>query len=152
MLVPRETLILALDGARMQLLRNCGAGDQPTLEVMVDEVCPSPPSRDLVTDRPGRGFESVGARRHAYSEGDAHQQREQNFARNAVKALQSAATNGAGIILVAPPRTLGELRRLLDTPLKERVLAEIGKDIAHFRPSEISTFLQEYWPKPQGMA
>lgn len=148
MLIPQGTWILAIDGARMQLLRNCGAGAAPTLEVVEEEACPSPPNRELLSDAPGRGHESAGGQRHAYAETDVHQQREQRFAADAMKRLEHSATNGAGVVLIAPPRTLGNLRKQANGQLKGRILAEIPKDIAHSRPAEIATFLQEYWPKP----
>lgn len=146
MLIPQGTLILVTDGARMQLLRNCGAGADPKLEVVREKTRDTPPNRDLMSDAPGRGFASVGAQRHAYAEVDAHHQREQEFARGAVETLASAATDAAAIVLIAPPRALGELRKCMSARLRGEMLAEIGKDLAHARPDEIAAYLRDYWP------
>lgn len=47
------------------------------------------------------------------------------------------------LILVAPPRTLGDLRALLPKHAMERIAGELGKDLVHLSKTELATHLAD---------
>jgi len=143
-LIPHGALILVIDGSRMQLLRNHGKDHAPKLEIVADKVQTDPPTRALVSDGPGRSFESAGSTRHAYAAVDHHQQREDRFGKRALALLQSGNSKDAPIILIAPPHMLGELRSARDSQTERRTIAEIDKDLTHLQAQEIAAFLHAY--------
>lgn len=141
MLVPHGALILAIDGSRMQLLRNRGKDNAPELEVIGEKKQADPPTRTLASDGPGRSFESAGSTRHAYTMTDYHQQREDRFGEAALALLQGNGSHDAPIILVAPPHMLGELRKARNAQIERRTIAEIDKDLTHLQAQELAAYL-----------
>ena len=89
-------------------------------------------TRELVSDRPGRGQESGNPTRHAMpSRNDPHQMQKSAFLRTVAERLNHGASEGEYdfLILFAPPRCLGELRRELSAPSRRRLKAASGKDL-----------------------
>jgi protein required for attachment to host cells len=88
-------------------------------------------TRELVSDRPGRTFESYGMARHAKeSRSDPQAMEKEKFIRSVADHINAAELEGKfdALILCAPPRVLGKLRQLLDKNTQKLVKAEIGKD------------------------
>lgn len=141
MLLPHGLLVLVIDGSRMQLLCNRGSEAKPKLELVDHDRIKTPPTRLLGADKPGRSFESSSGARHSYSETDLHERREQEFAAAAMDLLAGKAAQDARIILIAPPRMLGYLRKHVPTELQRQVLAMFDRDLAKDHPDEICRFL-----------
>ena len=132
MKITHGTLVLAADGEKMLLFRNEGDEKYPVLKTVSHETGSAASTHEQGSDRPGRSFSSNGARRSSYSETDWHQQSEERFAIHAALALENAAASTeAGIVVLAPPRTLGILRQHWGSRTRERLLAEIDKDLVH---------------------
>ncbi len=98
--------------------------------------------RDLVSDRPGRQFDRAptpGARRGATAhhgtggERSARREAAVAFARRIALQLERAQRQGRfdRIVLMANPRFLGMLRRVLSPRLGRCVVAEVPKDLVH---------------------
>lgn len=143
MLIPHGTLILVIDGSRMQLLRNRGTDASPKLEMVDEEKLHNPATHVLGSEGPGRAFESSGGAHHAYTAPDLHQRREDRFGEDAMELLCRKASNGVPVLLIAPPHMLATLRAARDDRLHDQILAEIDKDLTHYNPTEISSFLQK---------
>jgi protein required for attachment to host cells len=45
------------------------------------------------------------------------------------------------LVIAAPPRTLADLRRAFHADVKQRIVAEVGKDLTHHPLAEIETHL-----------
>jgi protein required for attachment to host cells len=91
-------------------------------------------NRDLVSDRPGRSYESVGGARHAIdSENDPRQIEAVRFARRIARRLDEARRKDEfeELIVVAGPPFLGLVRKQLSRPTRARVVHEIRKDLVH---------------------
>ncbi len=105
------------------------------------------PARDIVTDKPGRGFRSAGsAARHAFEPPhDVQKMQKHAFVRRLADVLDSDRADGAfeRLVLVAPPRTLGELRSLLSPRVSEAVACEVAKDLTTVPPVERQRALAE---------
>lgn len=145
MLIAHDTLIMALDGARMSMFRNKGNVRQPSLELMVQERRITPSTAELGDDQPGRTFQSTGHRRGAYEAVDLHQLIEDTFIKEMAKMLTSVMSDDeAQAILIAPPHALGVMRKSLPADIRQRLLAEIDKDYAGRTATEIGQMLKQY--------
>jgi protein required for attachment to host cells len=132
MKIAHGTLVLAADGQKALLLRNEGDERYAVLQAIAHDATAGPPARALGTDRPGRSFASTGRRRSAYEETDRHRQAEDRFAGRAAELLEAASRDcDDDLFIVAPPRFLGALRAYLAPAVRQRVRAEIDKDLVH---------------------
>jgi protein required for attachment to host cells len=101
-------------------------------------------SRDLGTDRPGRTGESATAARHALAPRvDFHTNAKADFARELAGILneQGAGQSFDSLVLVAPARFLKQLRERLQPRVRERILAELPKDLTKVPSVELGNHL-----------
>ena len=133
MRIAHDALVLVADGRKSLFLRNEGDGEVLNLVVEDQRAHADLKDSDLKSDAPGRSFASVGSRRSAVQETDYHQQEEDRFAADTAALLSKRAhANGfEQLIVIAPPRTLGELRRHYDKAVEARIVAEVDKDLVN---------------------
>jgi len=144
--VPHNSFVLVADGKKLLFFRNEGDEQFPKLEIERKEVQANPPTREQKTDEAGRGFGTTGVARHAYSETDFHQLEEDRFAAEAAEMLKERALRSGfdTLIVVAPPRTLGELRKHYHKEVEKRLAGEIPKDLTGHPVTEIEKILQSH--------
>jgi len=143
MRVPHDGYVLVADGKKMLFFRNEGDEEFPKLEIAKKEEQADPPTRDQKSDEAGGVFPSSGPGHHAYSETDFHQLEEDRFAAEAADMLKRRALRNEfeAVIVVAPPRTLGELRKHYHKEVEKRLAGEIAKDLTGHPVSEIEKIL-----------
>ncbi|MBT9612871.1 MAG: host attachment protein [Burkholderiales bacterium] len=139
--LPNNTLVLVADGRKMLFLRNHGDGAQIDLRIEAHREQDNPPNRDQASDAPGRSFASVGSRRSAMEETDFHQIEEDRFAAEAASLLRALSSDFETLVVVAPPRTLGELRKHYHQEVTSRIINEIDKDFTGRPIDEIEAAL-----------
>lgn len=145
MRIPNGTAVLVADGGKMLLLENRGEAFSPRLEVIEQQVQDLPPDRELSTDRPGRSHSRIGPGRSAMQETDFHDQAEDRFVADVASYLGGhSRTNGADVVVIAPPRTLGRLRHYYPNGTVDRVIAEIPKDLTGHPVNDIARLLADY--------
>lgn len=108
-------------------------------------------SREIASDRPGRTFDSGGEGRHAMEPStDPQRYAKFSFARDLAERLSQAAHRQEfdRLILVAAPRTLGDLRSLLPDGVKAKVAVELDKDLTNTPDQELGRHLDEYLKPP----
>ncbi|MGB5259724.1 MAG: host attachment protein [Gammaproteobacteria bacterium] len=101
--------------------------------------------QSLVSDRPGRSFDSHGQGRHSMGTTvDPSETETIRFARRIADHLQEACNDGRckKLLLVAGPYMLGVLRKQLNTPESIKVSA-IDKNLGQYDAREIRTHLPE---------
>jgi len=106
-------------------------------------------SVNLNSDRPGRTFDSHGHGRHAMQPGTDPQMHEKvQFVDRLGSRLNEAALRQAfdRLVLIAPPRPLGQLRRKLNRQASDRVTAEIDKDLTGLTGHEIQEYMDGVHP------
>jgi len=118
MRVPHDGRVLVADGRKLLFLRNEGDAVQMKLEVEKAEMRINPANRDQATDAPGRTFSGVGDGRSAYQETDFH-----------LLGRGALAGDYESLIVIAPPATLGELRRHYHPEVERRITGELAKDL-----------------------
>lgn len=109
-----------------------------------------PASRELVTDRPGRGRRPTGpesgeARHQKGPATDPRRHEKERFARMIAEKLdkQRIKTRLEALLVVAPPKMLGDLRNAFSSEVRNRICEEISKDLAGLKREEIERQLVE---------
>jgi protein required for attachment to host cells len=124
--------IVVADGSRARLF--CSDHATGSLEERESYVNPELRQRDqdLVTDRPGRAFDSGGAGRHAIEPPTPPgEQAMERFATELARSLEHDRATGvfARLGLVANPHMLGLLRKALHRETERVVAFTIDKDL-----------------------
>lgn len=140
---PPNTWIVVADGARARFLKP-DAGTAKLVPAGPADLA-SPQSRqrtrDLKSDRPGRSFSaSRSGVRHAFEPPhDYHKLEKHRFMAALAEVLDDACGRRAfdDLILVAPRRSLGELRGLLSKRVQGSVRQEVAKDLASDPPGRL---------------
>lgn len=147
-LLSAGTHVLIGDGKKAFILFNEGTAERPSLTVETILNHPDLPTRDLGAARPGRAFESVGARRSSMEETDWHQRAEDQFIHDVMVHLVDLDKREKlrKLVLVAPPRAMAELRRVLPSSFASRIIAEITKDLTNHSVTAITELLQAEEP------
>jgi len=143
MLIHHKALVLVADGRKYLLLRNLGSLNEPQLAYEGGGEKGNPATREQGTDQPGRAFASVGGARGAIEQTDFHQLEEDRFAADVAGFLNhlAAAQDFEELIVVAPPKSLAELRRHYDKAVTSRIVAEVDKDLTKHPVTEIAAIL-----------
>lgn len=144
MQIPNETFVVVADGRKMLFFRNEGDSDYPQLELDRKRKQENPPTREQKTDEAGRSFNSAGPGRSKMQETDFHQLEEDRFADETADLLYKRAHDGdfEQLIVVAPPRTLGELRKKYHKEVEDRLIGEIDKDLTGHTIEDIEKIIQ----------
>lgn len=137
---PTITWIVIADGSEARFFANHGPGKG--LEALSPESVAIDLQRtgEIMADKPGRSFDSTGHNRHAMEPtSDAKQEQKRRFLKAVAEGLNAAALSGQfdELILAAPPKALGELRKDLDAHALERVRAELPKDLVNTPEQEL---------------
>jgi protein required for attachment to host cells len=136
--------VLVGDGRRALFFKNHGDADLLDLRVVETRIDDNPATREQGTDAPGRAFASAGAHaRSAVENVDWHELEEERFARAMAERINAAAESGElkEIVIVAPPRTLGEIRKDLSAKAQGKVIGELDKDLTKHPLHEIEKAL-----------
>lgn len=133
MRISHDALVLVADGRKSLFLRNEGDDEYLNLVVEDQRAHAGLEDRDLKTDAPGRAMSQVGGRQSTMEEPDYHQIEEDRFAKETAELLaRRVQRNGFDqLVVVAPPRTLGELRQHYDKAVEAKIVAEIDKDLVN---------------------
>ncbi len=143
MRVPHNSLIAVADGRKLLFLRNEGDADKPVFRTEQVEQQDNPADRDQKSDRSGHASSSVGPGGNSMQEADFHQIEEDRFAAGAADLLKRRVMSGdyKSLIVVAPPRTLGEMRKHYHKEVSDRLSAEFAKDLTNHPLDEIGRIL-----------
>lgn len=146
--IPPDAMVFVGDGRKALFLRNTGDDVQPTLtveRVVVEK--PNPPTHEQGVDRPGRvyggTFANTRGRRSGVGQTDWHEVEEQHFARRMASTLEMLVRSRSvhALIIVAPARTLAELREAFPPDVRKAIVAELHKDLTKHPTCEIEQLL-----------
>jgi protein required for attachment to host cells len=100
-------------------------------------------AHDLKSDKPGRTFGSGNLRHAIEPKHDYHKMEKHKFSRVLAETLDQAYTARAfdHLLLVAPRRSLGELRILLSEQVKASIKEIVAKDLTGNTDEELWTKL-----------
>ncbi len=119
MKIPKDAIVAVADGEKLNLFRNAGDESSPKLTAL--------PDADVSTDNKGSG----GRHQSSSANPSDSQQDEDSFAAGTAEVLNRRVLDGkiASLIIVAAPRTLGELRKHYHKALSAVLVGEIPKDL-----------------------
>jgi protein required for attachment to host cells len=131
--------IAVCDGRKAIILENEGDAEYPTFAVREVMEHASLANRDLDSDKPGRVWESATTARSAIEPVDHHDLDEQAFLSEVSDRLDAllAANQLQHLIMVAPPRALGVLRKLYSPALRGAIRAEVDQDLVKVPVGEL---------------
>ncbi len=147
MQIAHDSYVLVADGAKMLFFRNEGDAQNLNLTVIAAEQQADQRDRDIKTDLAGQKPGSPGQYGGSTAnEADFHRQAEDRFAAEAAERLNRAALANEfeRLIVVAPPKTLGELRKHYHKQVESRITAEIAKDLTGHPVDRIEAVLQNH--------
>lgn len=140
----KVTWILVADGSRARIFTK---GYKKLENVMgQDFVGENLKDSEIYMDKAGRSYESANPMRHAYEpRTDWHQYNKELFAKELCAVLDKANENSEfdELIIISPPKTLGDIRGHLCKQTIAKVTAEIPKDVTKFTEHELMGYLEK---------
>jgi protein required for attachment to host cells len=142
--IPHDAFVLVGDGRKALFLRNEGDEKFPNLKterLFEDE---NPPTHEQGSERPGRVSKALDSgQRSAVEPVDWHHIEEHRFAKKVAAAMEQVVRTrkAPALVVVAPPRTLAELRGAFHRDVQALVIAEVNKDLTKHSVGEIEQHL-----------
>lgn len=129
MQLPKGATIAVADGEKLLLFHNTGDVANPKLTAL--------PTADVASDNKGSGA------RHQSSSGnpDTSQVEEDSFSAGIADFLNRQVLDGkiSDLVIIASPRSLGEMRKRYHKKLVATLLGEISKDLTGHSIRDIET-------------
>jgi protein required for attachment to host cells len=143
--IPHDCLILIADGEKALFLRNQGDAKGPHFIVERKEEADNPPDREQSANNAGRMFDGTG-HKSKVDDTDWHELAKDRFAADMAEILYRRAHRGDfdALVIAADPSTLGALRDGLHQEVREKVVAEIDKDLTNHDMTEIEGLVSEH--------
>lgn len=144
--IPKNALVFVGDGRKALLLRNEVDGRPPSLKTEAVFEDENPATHLQGTDRPGHFVKGiVSGQRGAVEPTNWHELEEYRFAKRVARASEAIVRSGraTALVIVAPPRTLAQLRATLAPDVKRHIIAEIAKDLTRLPVAEIEKHIVE---------
>jgi len=136
-------LVLVTDGRKTLFFRNHGDANQIDLRTEAHDEREDAKDSDMKTDAAGSNAQSGGYGRPSYEETDFHQLEEDRWAKHAAEDVNKRALNNdfEALAIIAPPKTLGELRKQLHKEAARRVVIEIPKEMTGHTIADIEKLI-----------
>ncbi len=141
----KTTWILISNGGEARILLNAGRTDgvhQVDGMIFENEHLPT---REIMADKPGRAFDSVGGGRHAMEyTSDPTEKSEQEFAAKLSEILHKGRVERRydRLAIAAAPAMLAHLRKVLTPLARDCLYAEIDKDYTKTPSSDLAEVLR----------
>ena len=131
MAIPHGALVFVGDGKKMLFLRNKGDSGMLDLRTESHDERSDAMDRDIKTDAPGTQSPRVGMGRDTMEETDFHQQGEDRWVKDAAEELNRRALSNDfdALVVVAPPKALGVLRKKLHKETERRIVLTVNKEM-----------------------
>jgi protein required for attachment to host cells len=141
--IASEALVVVGDGEKALFLRNKGGPEDIRLEVEHILGHDNPATHEQGTDKPGRAFASAGTARSSMEETDWHQLGEDRFAVDIADTLYrlAHANKFEALVVVAPPKVLGTLRKAFHKEVVDRITGELPKNLTSHPIPDIEKLL-----------
>ncbi|WP_024510998.1 host attachment family protein [Bradyrhizobium sp. ARR65] len=142
--IPHNAFVFVGDGRKALFLRNEGDEKFPNLKTENVFANENPPTHEQGNEEPGRVSKALeSGQRSAVEPVDWHQIEEHRFTRKVAAAMEQVVRTRKvpALVVVAPPKTLADLRNAFHEDIKSRVIAEINKDLTKHPIGEIESHL-----------
>ncbi len=138
-----NALVLVTDGRKTLFFRNHGDLNQIDLRIEAHDERRDARDSEMKTDAPGSVGQSATSGRSTYEETDFHQLEEDRWAKSAAEEVnkRALANDFEALAIIAPPKTLGQLRKQLHKEAARRVVCEIAKEMTGHPIPDIEALL-----------
>lgn len=145
MQLPNNSVVLVADGRKSLFFRNEGDGEFPSLSIEDKAEFANPAHNEQASDLAGQSSRTKDGHGGSMEEVDFHRQEEDRFAAELAATLKkrALANEFEALLIAAPPRTLGELRKHYHKEVARRIIGELSKDLVNLPVSEIEKALRE---------
>jgi protein required for attachment to host cells len=142
--LPNNALVLVTDGRKTLFFRNRGDQNQIDLRTEAHDEREDAKDSEMKTDAPGTQAQSGGHGRSTYEETDFHQLEEDRWAKTAAEDVnrRALANDFEALAIIAPPKTLGELRKQLHKEAERRVVCQISKEMTGHPVADIEKLIE----------
>ena len=154
----RKIWALVMNSAHARIVRSLGwkpgDDDEATPPAEIERKIDPKQLQDVMADRPGRSFASVGSRRSAMEYGsDPLIEETRGLIRDVIDLLEKGHRKGSfrELAIYAEPQVLGELRKMLPKPLQEVVSREATANYVNLAPQELAAKLTADLGLPNGL-
>ncbi len=127
MLLPHGAIVALADGEKFELYRNSGNEAEPELTPL-----PAPKLDEHNHGSGGRHYSSAGNPQASLQDEDAHAAGVAAWLNNQVLGHKIDK-----LVVIAAPRTLGELRKHYHKQTEQALLGEFHKDLLGHKPADI---------------
>ena len=141
--VPWESWVVVCDGAKALIMQNAGDNQLMNLQVHETLTQPNEADRDIGAGKPGRSHQANGQSGSAVEETSWHDQAEAAFLKQVAARLDDLVheKDAKRIVLVAPPKALGQIRPSLSADTQAAITAELAKDLTNLPVDQIERHL-----------
>ncbi|MET3925457.1 host attachment protein [Devosia sp. 2618] len=131
MMLPKGTTVAVADGEKLNIFRN--SGDEANLKLAPTTLS------DVDAESSGSG-----SRQDSSGNPDGNQSAEDGFSAGIVAMLNKSVLDGKvhGLVVIAAPRALGEMRKHYHKTLSSKLLAEIAKDLTGHSVSDVEAAIK----------
>jgi protein required for attachment to host cells len=146
----KVTWILIADGATAKVFEHTGPGKG--LRAIDDLMFEQEPLKagEIMSDRPGRSYSSGSAHGRSAMEysSDPVAVRERRFVESVAEELDRKAQEKAfdRLIVAAAPTALGDLRPAFSKQLKDKIMAELPKDLTKVPTAQLEAHFSDLLP------
>ena len=126
-----NALVLVTDGRKTLFFRNHGDQNQIDLRTEAFDEREDQSNGEIKSDAAGSNSQSGGFGRPAYEETDFHQLEEDRWAQSAAEEVNKRALKNDfdHLAIIAPPKSLGLIRKKLHKEAERRLVCEIPKEM-----------------------
>lgn len=153
MTLPNNALVLVADGRKALFLRNQGDGRRIDLRTTSHQEYDDRKDSDIKTDASGQSPAPAGKGLGGGTMGepDFHQQEKDRFAHDLAEKINAMALAGKfdAIVIIAPAKTMGELRAHWHDEVSKRVIGEHVKEMTDRPVQDIEAMLAGEATPPQ---
>ena len=130
--LPHNALVLVADGRKILFFRNHGDENQIDLRMEAHDARNDRKDREIKTDAPGTTRQSFGFGRSTYDEPDFQQQEADRWIKDAADELKARVLRNDfdALAIVAPPKSLGVLKKCLHKEVERRVVCTVNKEMS----------------------
>ena len=135
--------VVVCDGGKALILENIGDDAYPDLRIVEHRKHEHPPTSALGTDSPGTTHQSGATMRSSVGQTDWHDEAEREFLVALAGRLDKAVTGKEtrAVVVVAPPRALGMIRKAYTDHVRQALVEEIDKDLVALPVKDIEAHL-----------
>lgn len=147
----RTTWFLIADGARMRMFESLGSNEPEKWTLIDSEEAENvrKASRELGTERAGRGQKTGSGARFAMDAATLDEDLEDQFIHGIAANLNAAVKDEKfdQLVLTLSPRALGELRKKLTPETTQKLIGVFDKEVTQLSENDLFDYFKEHLKK-----